>query len=79
MLGLTPMTLAPRPLILANSMEELTVHIRVRLDDASPMGCARDSSGRERNFSGWIGLLAALDELLTRGGEPDALAAPTDE
>lgn len=65
-------------LILRLVAEDLTVCIRLRLEGESPKGRARDSSGRERDFSGWIGLVAAIDHLLASAGEPDGASGRTE-
>jgi len=40
-----------------------TIHLELRLEDDSLSGHAVNGNGR-REFTGWIGLLAAIDELI---------------
>jgi hypothetical protein len=45
--------------------DAITIRVRVRLDGEWPVGDASDEHGRGRPFAGWIGLVAAIDELVT--------------
>ena len=40
------------------------VELSVRRVDGSLQGCARDHAGHTREFTGWLGLLGALEALL---------------
>jgi len=68
---------APRAGTLASMpVRAVVIHLEVRLDGDSPIGCAYDDDRRQRDFAGWIGLVAAVEELLTgpasgsAGGRP---------
>lgn len=59
----------------------LTLTVRLQLDDEAFTGRADDDLGGGRDFSGWLGLIAALDELIDtaparsrdpRDDDPDA-------
>lgn len=41
------------------------IHLEVRLDGESPIGRAYDDRGSIREFAGWMGLVATIDDLLT--------------
>ena len=43
---------------------DITVTLELRSTGDSLSGCARDEHGAERRFSGWLGLVAAIDELV---------------
>jgi hypothetical protein len=45
-----------------------TIAITFHVDGTEVTGDARDGAGRLRRFSGWVGLLQALDELLAGDG-----------
>jgi hypothetical protein len=51
-----------------------TLHIELRFDGAAPTGNARLADGEPRAFSGWVGLVCAVEELVT---EPEVAPAPT--
>jgi hypothetical protein len=40
------------------------IHIELRLDGSSPTGRATAASGETRTFSGWLGLVSAVDALV---------------
>ena len=42
----------------------LTLTVELQLTDDAFSGRARDDLGGERDFHGWLGLIAALDELV---------------
>lgn len=44
----------------------LTLTVQLQLDADSFTGRADDDRGAGRDFSGWLGLIAALDELIER-------------
>ena len=54
------------PMLLA--MESTRVHISLELDleGDTLSGQASDGAGSERDFLGWLGLVAAIDALLPR-------------
>ena len=47
----------------------LTITVQLELDADSFSGRADDDRGAGREFSGWLGLIAALDELI-EGADP---------
>ena len=47
-----------------------TICMELRLDGEMPTGCARDDHGHVKHFAGWLGLVAAIDELLSGEKEP---------
>ena len=51
----------------------VAIQLQVHLDGDSPTGRARSDDG-EREFAGWIGLVAAIEHLLTAPPPP----SPTD-
>jgi hypothetical protein len=42
----------------------LTLTVQLQLDDDTFTGRAGDDLGADREFSGWLGLIAAIDELI---------------
>ncbi|HST43127.1 MAG TPA: hypothetical protein VLK58_26615 [Conexibacter sp.] len=42
----------------------LTLTVQLHLDEDAFTGRALDDLGADREFSGWLGLIAALDELI---------------
>jgi hypothetical protein len=44
----------------------ITIRMELRLDGDLPRGRASDDSGAVKDFAGWLGLVAAIDELLSR-------------
>jgi hypothetical protein len=48
------------------------IRMELRLDGDLPTGRASDEHGSVKEFAGWLGLVAAIDELLSRPGEPGA-------
>lgn len=42
---------------------ELVIHIELRFDGSLPAGVARDPGGMTREFTGWMGLMSAVDAL----------------
>lgn len=50
------------------------IHIELELDGSSPAGSAMLIGGDTRTFTGWMGLVAAVDGLVRRGDE----AGPTE-
>lgn len=49
------------------------IQIALRLDGSMPAGVATGPDGTARAFVGWVGLMAAVDALVT--GEEDTLTA----
>jgi hypothetical protein len=54
--------------------EATTIRMELRLDGDLPTGRASDDSGRVREFAGWLGLVAAIDELLSPESDRGAAA-----
>jgi len=50
--------------------ETHTLHLELRLDGEAPTGHARLAGGQPRPFSGWMGLVRAVEELITEDREP---------
>jgi hypothetical protein len=46
----------------------MTICLELHLDGDLPTGRASDGSGGEKDFAGWLGLVAAVDALLSREG-----------
>jgi len=46
-------------------METHEIHLELRLDGPAPTGHARLADGEPRPFSGWIGLVSAIESLIT--------------
>jgi hypothetical protein len=55
-------------------METHEIHLELRLDGPAPTGHAWLAGGEPRPFSGWIGLVSAVETLITAECEP---AGPT--
>ncbi len=55
-------------------MQTHEIHLELRLDGPAPTGHARLAGGDPRPFSGWIGLVSAVETLITAEREP---ASPT--
>ena len=49
-----------------------TIRMELRLDGDLPTGRASDEQGRVKDFAGWLGLVAAIDELLAPADERGA-------
>jgi hypothetical protein len=49
--------------------EPLTVYVELRFDGAAPTGHVCLPEGGPRAFSGWMGLVCAIDELVTESPE----------
>jgi hypothetical protein len=45
--------------------ETTTIRLELRLEEGSLSGSASNGAGPSREFSGWLGLLAAIDALLS--------------
>ena len=41
------------------------VHIELRFDGLAPTGNVRAADGEPRAFSGWVGLVCAVEEIVT--------------
>jgi hypothetical protein len=54
----------------------ITIRLELRYEDGCLRGRAENGHGPPREFTGWIGLLAAIDEL--SGGER-AMTTPKEE
>jgi hypothetical protein len=46
-------------------MEPVTIHLELRIDGAAPIGHAAVEGGDPRAFSGWVGLVRTVEELLS--------------
>jgi hypothetical protein len=63
----------------------LTLTVELQLEREAFTGRAQDDLGADRAFSGWLGLIAAIDELIDTAPERfrarlrDELAAGSDE
>jgi len=51
-------------------METHEIHLELRLDGPAPVGHARLAGGEPRPFSGWIGLVSAVETLITAEPAP---------
>jgi hypothetical protein len=47
-----------------------TIRMELRRDGDLPTGRVRDGTGQVRDFTGWLGLISAIDELLDGEREP---------
>jgi hypothetical protein len=47
-----------------------TIQLELRFDGAAPTGHVRSSDGEPRPFSGWVGLVCAVEELVNENREP---------
>ena len=50
-------------------MEPVTIHLELRIDGAAPTGQASIEGGEPRPFSGWVGLVRTVEELLSEDRE----------
>jgi hypothetical protein len=50
----------------------MTITLRVALDGEIPTGRASDANGLTRDFAGWVGLVAAIDGLLSDPADESA-------
>jgi hypothetical protein len=46
------------------------IRIELQLDGSSPTGRLTDGRGRARDFTGWVGLMSAVDALAAPDSEP---------
>jgi hypothetical protein len=47
----------------------LTLTVELELDDDAFSGCASDDAGARRQFSGWLGLIASIDDMIAAATE----------
>jgi hypothetical protein len=47
-----------------------SIHLELRLDGAAPTGHASREGGEPRAFSGWVGLVSVVEDLVTETTEP---------
>ncbi len=47
------------------------IHIDLEVDGAMPYGSATVVGGEGRTFAGWVGLVAAVDDLVRDDHEPE--------
>jgi hypothetical protein len=66
--------LGPHPGLMQSS---ITIRLELRYEDGCLTGHADNGDGR-REFTGWIGLLAAIDEL-SGGGDDTSTSTPQEE
>ncbi len=52
-------------------MKTHSIHLELRIDGTAPIGHATLEGGDPRAFSGWVGLVRAVEELVTES-EPAA-------
>ncbi len=52
-----------------------SVQVELRFDGTAPIGHVRLADGEPRAFSGWVGLVCVVDELVTEQREGEASAA----
>jgi hypothetical protein len=52
------------------SGEAHTIRLELRMDGAAPTGQARLDGEEPRSFSGWVGLVNAVEALITETREP---------
>ena len=45
------------------------IRVELRLDGSMPAGVATGPEGRTRDFTGWVGLMSAVDALSGRDGD----------
>jgi hypothetical protein len=55
----------------ATDDERDLIRIELRLDGSSPTGRASSVRGGTREFSGWVGLMSAVDALVANGSWGD--------
>lgn len=56
---------------------QITINLELEVDGDTMTGKARTGSGSTRTFSGWLGLIGALDLLVVDGAEgPTGEARP---
>jgi hypothetical protein len=55
---------------LPSASDHHTVHVELRFDCAAPTGHVRVADREPRAFSGWVGLVCAVEELVTENREP---------
>ncbi|MBP2368525.1 hypothetical protein [Pseudonocardia parietis] len=58
-------------------MDSRAIHLEIRLDGESPVGRAYDERGGTREFAGWMGLVAVIDDLLG-ASPPGSTPSPPD-
>jgi hypothetical protein len=69
-LGIPPMALAAGSTILVRmTSRAVTITLELRLAGDELDGRASDGTGDDRSFSGWLGLLVAIDALLNAAPE----------
>jgi hypothetical protein len=49
------------------------IQISLWLDGSMPAGIATGPDGNARDFTGWVGLMSAVDALVAGGAKPDGL------
>ena len=51
-------------MLLAMDRTTLTLTVEIELDDDAFRGRASDDQGASRQFSGWLGLIASIDDMI---------------
>jgi hypothetical protein len=65
------MAQGPRSRMLVRMSEQtISISLELRLTGDSLAGRARNGTGADREFTGWIGLLAAIDALTSSNASP---------
>jgi hypothetical protein len=54
----------------------VTIKLELRVDGDELVGTARNGTGEDREFLGWLGLLSAIDGLLADAQRESARASP---
>ena len=69
----------PEPILSGVDSESTSIHIDLdlELDGGCLSGRARNDSGPVREFSGWLGMVGAIDALLPPTSAPADTAFPT--
>jgi hypothetical protein len=60
---------------LPNLSDHHSVHVELRFDGTAPTGQVRLAGGEPRAFSGWVGLVCTVEELVTENREDEAREA----
>jgi hypothetical protein len=58
-------------MLAAMKAKPISISLELRLDEDSFAGRATTPTGQERTFTGWLGLMGAIDALLDEQGTED--------
>ena len=58
------------PIIPAPMNDSYNLHLELRYDGAAPTGQVRLDDGEPHTFSGWVGLVCVVEDLVTATREP---------